>query len=242
MAMTVTTVSLPNAEVGVPYSVTLTETGGVAPITWAKTAGTIPTGLSLTGAVLSGTPTGTISATPLTFKATDSTPTTPQTASSSGLTLTIDAAIAVSTTSLPNAVVGTAYSQTLAATGGVTPLTWTVTSGTLPAGLSLAASTGIISGTPTKATTPTAVTFTVTDAATGTASQAITFGTSGSVQPVGIQSVGPLSFPLMPQCWPLTSGGGNGNVASVQPQQNSNIPAAETTALAQAGESNDRLV
>jgi len=73
MAMTVTTVSLPNAEVGVPYSVTLTETGGVAPITWAKTAGTIPAGLSLTGAVLSGTPTGTISATPLTFMATDST-------------------------------------------------------------------------------------------------------------------------------------------------------------------------
>jgi hypothetical protein len=54
----------------------------------------------------------------------------------------------ITTTSLPNGSVGTPYSQTLQATGGTTPYTWSKTAGDLPAGLTLA-STGIISGTPT---------------------------------------------------------------------------------------------
>ena len=48
--------------------------------------------------------------------------------------------------------VGTAYSQTLAATGGVTPYSWSLYSGSLPGGLSLS-SGGVISGTPTTART-----------------------------------------------------------------------------------------
>ena len=59
---------------------------------------------------------------------------------------TITIAPTITTTSLPDGEVGTAYSQTLTATGD-TPITWSV-SGTLPAGLSLEAATGIISGTP----------------------------------------------------------------------------------------------
>ncbi len=54
----------------------------------------------------------------------------------------------VTTTSLPGAVVGVAYSQTLTATGDAT-ITWSVQSGSLPNGLSLNASTGAITGTPT---------------------------------------------------------------------------------------------
>ena len=50
---------------------------------------------------------------------------------------------------LPAATVGQAYSFQLAETGGVAPLSWSITSGTLPAGLTLNTSTGIISGTPT---------------------------------------------------------------------------------------------
>lgn len=56
----------------------------------------------------------------------------------------------ITTTSpLPSATVGVAYTKTLAASGGTGPYTWAITSGALPAGLSLAGATGIISGTPT---------------------------------------------------------------------------------------------
>lgn len=70
---------------------------------------------------------------------------------------TLKIAPTITTESLPDGEVGTAYSQTLTATGD-TPITWSV-SGTLPAGLSLDAATGIISGTPTTEKTST---FTVT--------------------------------------------------------------------------------
>lgn len=56
--------------------------------------------------------------------------------------------LTVTTTSLPAATVGTAYSATLTASGGTGNYTWSLASGTLPAGLSLS-SAGVISGTPT---------------------------------------------------------------------------------------------
>ncbi len=56
----------------------------------------------------------------------------------------------ITTTSLPNGTVGTAYSQSLSASGA-TPIVWSVTAGTLPNGLTL--SGAAISGTPTVATT-----------------------------------------------------------------------------------------
>ena len=57
-------------------------------------------------------------------------------------------------TVLPQGTVSAAYSYTLAATGGTAPYTWAVSSGALPAGLSLA-TTGVVSGTPTTAGTNT---------------------------------------------------------------------------------------
>ena len=60
-------------------------------------------------------------------------------------------ALSVVTTSLPGAGTGVAYSASLGAVGGSAPYTWSLAAGTLPAGLSLAAATGIISGTPTTA-------------------------------------------------------------------------------------------
>ena len=57
--------------------------------------------------------------------------------------------LAVATSSLPSAVAGSAYSAQLSATGGAERYTWSLSSGSLPAGLSLNASTGVISGTPT---------------------------------------------------------------------------------------------
>jgi hypothetical protein len=60
-------------------------------------------------------------------------------------------AVAVATTSLPYGTVNGAYSATLAATGGTGPYTWSILSGSLPAGLSLDPTGGVISGTPTAA-------------------------------------------------------------------------------------------
>ena len=79
---------------------------------------------------------------------------TPADSATRALSIVVNpATLTITTTSLPNGTVGTAYSQTLAATGGATPYTWSVYSGSLPAGLSLGSSTGTISGTPTTAQT-----------------------------------------------------------------------------------------
>jgi hypothetical protein len=66
------------------------------------------------------------------------------------LTLTVLAALGITTTTLPAATSGVMYSQALMATGGATPYSWTVASGVLPDGLSLS-SGGVLSGTPTTA-------------------------------------------------------------------------------------------
>lgn len=73
----------------------------------------------------------------------------------------------IMTTSLPNAAVGEFYTTTLTATGGLPPYTWSVSSGSLPPGLSLSSS-GVISGTPTTAGTFN-FTIQVTDSSMGMA-------------------------------------------------------------------------
>ena len=76
-----------------------------------------------------------------------------------------------STHSLPSGTIGVAYSQAVIATGGIPPYAWTITSGNLPAGLSLSTS-GVISGTPITAGS-TSVSFKVTDNSNATATQSI---------------------------------------------------------------------
>ena len=66
------------------------------------------------------------------------------------LTVTAPPPLTFTPASLPNATVNMTYSSTLTASGGIPPYKWTVTSGTLPPGLMLSASTGVISGTPTQ--------------------------------------------------------------------------------------------
>jgi hypothetical protein len=75
------------------------------------------------------------------------------------ITPAVTGTLTVQTFSLPQGTVGVAYpSTTLQATGGVSPYTWVVDSGTLPSGLTLS-SAGVISGTPT---TPATYNFDVT--------------------------------------------------------------------------------
>jgi subtilase family protein/putative Ig domain-containing protein len=97
--------------------------------------------------------------------------------------LVVQAALSVTTTSLASGQVGAAYSAMLAASGGTTPYTWTLTSGTLPAGLSLASS-GAITGTPTASASNVALTFKVTDssspAQSTTASLSLTIAPASS--------------------------------------------------------------
>ncbi len=166
--LAVTTTSLPGGQVGNPYpGATLTSIGGAAPISWAVATGTLPAGLSLsTGGVLSGTPTAAGTAT-VTVTATDSTTPTTLTAKAK-LSISVIAALVVTTNSLPTGQVNVAYrGATLASTGGSAPITWAVTTGKLPAGLSLS-SAGAITGKPT-ATGTTTFTVTATDSTTPTA-------------------------------------------------------------------------
>jgi len=81
--------------------------------------------------------------------------------------------ITVNPSSLSNATVAQPYSQDLSASGVTGPYTFAVTSGTLPAGLTL--SSGTISGTPTGPAGPANFTITATDTATNcTGSQSYT--------------------------------------------------------------------
>lgn len=77
--------------------------------------------------------------------------------------------LAITPTSLPPAVIGTAYSQTLTATGGNPGYTWKVAKGSkLPAGLKLGKTTGTIAGTPTARSTTSTFEVEVQDTKTGT--------------------------------------------------------------------------
>ena len=177
--LTITTTALPDGQVGVAYNQTLAASGGVPGYAWSLNAGSnaLPAGLTLNPAgLISGTPTADGTKT-ITIKVTDSTGGT----KTKEFTLAIQSStpppppppppppsLTITTTVLPPGIVGTAYNATVAATGGTGTKSWSISSGTLPAGLSLNKDTGAISGTPT---TVGISTFTVQVQDSGTSQQ-----------------------------------------------------------------------
>ncbi|MCX6916160.1 MAG: leucine-rich repeat protein [Verrucomicrobia bacterium] len=146
---TISTASpLPSGATGTAYSQSLAASGGVAPYTWSIASGGLPLGLELSSAgAITGTPSMATNAT-FTVRVAGN----DGLASTQAFSLTVTAPPTISTASpLPAGVTATAYNQTLVASGGVTPYTWSIASGALPDGLSLS-SAGGIAGTPTSAT------------------------------------------------------------------------------------------
>ncbi|MCB9384653.1 MAG: putative Ig domain-containing protein [Bryobacterales bacterium] len=167
--LSVTTTSLPATSLGGSYSQLLTSSGGAAPKTWSIAYGGLPAGLSLNAStgVISGVPSFAGVST-FTVEVGCCGGATAQ----KELTILVNPAPTVSTTSLSQGVVGGSYSSTLAGSNGTTPYTWSLASGALPAGLSLGSS-GAITGTPTTAGTA-SLSVQLTDAAGATATQPLT--------------------------------------------------------------------
>ncbi len=150
-SITLTPTSLPDGTAGTDYKQNITASGGTTPYRYAVTSGALPPGLTFVGDDLSGNPT-TAGTFDFTITATDSTGA--GYSGSQAYSLTIAApSIALTPASLPGATAGTAYSASLGASGGVTPYSYQVASGSdLPPGLTLSAA-GVLSGTPTAAGT-----------------------------------------------------------------------------------------
>jgi hypothetical protein len=151
--------SLPQGFVGAQYSGTISSSGGVQPLVFSVTGGALPPNVALsTSGQITGVPTaaGTF---PFTVTITDSALPTHQTLLvPASITISNPPQLQISTTSLPNGTAGTGYGALLQAKGGIPPYIWTVTSGQLPAGLSLATqsdNTALISGDPILAGTTT---------------------------------------------------------------------------------------
>lgn len=148
-ALSISTTSLTPGTVDATYASAVATQGGVAPLAWSITSGTLPPGLTLnpSNGEITGIPT-TAGAYPFTVQVKDSALPTSQTAMQAlTITVTTPAPLSITTSSLAAGVTATGYSGTLQATGGVLPYTWSITNGQLPAGLNINSS-GAITGTP----------------------------------------------------------------------------------------------
>jgi len=178
--------ALPTGQVGIAYpSTTVSPSGGTAPFGWVAVG--LPAGLAMDPAtgVISGSPTA---AGTFTIGVTVS----DALGASAGriYPLTIRAALAITPPTMPTGTVGTAYpTTTFVAGGGLAPYAWAASG--LPAGLTMNAASGAISGTPSTAGTSTVV-VAATDAAGARATSSSTLTVTSAV---------PAGCPLNPTGW-----------------------------------------
>ncbi|MBN1525398.1 MAG: putative Ig domain-containing protein [Spirochaetales bacterium] len=131
------------------YSATISASGGQAPYTFTLDAGNVPSGLGLAVD-------GSITGTPDTFEVCDFTVLVTDNNGAYNehdytLSVISGVPVEIDTTSCANGFINGTYSETVSASGGQGTYTWTISAGTLPAGLSINPSTGEISGTPSSA-------------------------------------------------------------------------------------------
>src|SRR5665213_3509900 len=203
-ALTISTGSLPAGQVSIAYSQTLRTSGGTAPYTWSISAGALPSGLNLSPAQISGTPSAAGTAN-FTVKVVDANSATTTRALSIAVS---PAPVNITTASLPNGQVGASYAQTLLATGGTGGYTWSISSGSLSAGLSLGTS-GQITGTPTTSGNS-SFTVKVNDTSSGSATRALSINIAAA--PVTITTTSLLSGEAgIPYSQTLQASGGTGS-------------------------------
>ncbi len=205
-AVSITTTSLPNGSPGVAYSASLSASGGALPYTWSVSSGSLPPGLGLNAS------TGQIGGVPATqgsFQFTIQVVDFGGNVASKAFTIVIGTVqpLTITTSSLPSATLNQPYSQTIAVTGGTSPYSFSVLSGSLPAGLQLNNVTGLISGTPTTVGTS-GFTLQVTDAAQSTASKPFSIAVVNPANPVVVTSGDFSGSVLSPFSQTLTARGG----------------------------------
>lgn len=145
--LAIKTTAIAAGYLGALYSENILTTGGIPPISYSY-LGVLPAGLSL--GVSSGKISGTPSAAGLnniSITVTDSSYPTPVTVSQT-LPLRIWSALNIATTSIPSGTQKAVYSTTLSGNGGAAPYSWSLGLGTLPQGINIDGTTGIIAGTP----------------------------------------------------------------------------------------------
>jgi hypothetical protein len=169
-----TTVALASSANPSAYGSSVTLTATVTPATATGTVtfkdGSTTLGTGTVGSGIASYGTSALAGGPHSITASYGGDTNDSSSASSALIQNINSIPQVVTTSLSGGTAGASYSATLAASGGATPYTWSIVSGSLPAGLSLNTSTGAIIGTPTEEESSN---FTVqaTDASNVTATQ-----------------------------------------------------------------------
>jgi uncharacterized protein (TIGR03437 family) len=200
------TQTLPNAQSGVSYYIGLAAVGGhpgTAPYTytWYVSAGTLPPGIQFNNGFFSGTPfiTGAFNFVVTVKDFTGASYIQP-------LTLTV-VSLTIDITTLPDAVQGSAYSQTFSAANGAPPLYWSIASGTLPNGLIFSHS-GVLSGTPESAGLF-VFTVQVSDGANRTAQQQMTLNVIPLLPLVVTSKTIPTAVQGQPYSVTLGATGGN---------------------------------
>jgi hypothetical protein len=146
--LTIVTNQLAGGNIDVPYSERVVVGGGVPPYAWSTSAGALPPGLFLNSGTgqITGAPTN-VGTFPFTIRVIDSA----GVVQDAPLSIAVTSSFQIAACPTPAATVGQAYIAVLSAVGGQTPYAWTVSSGSLPAGLTLNGSSGVISGNPTQA-------------------------------------------------------------------------------------------